>query len=161
MTSQLKEQKLKIIRDDMEREKDILKILLDLQYTSEEGYIDQDTANLVAKELNMTQTRVYEIISYYAMLESKPTSKFVIQVCNSSPCHFSGAKKITDILEKKLGVSINKSTPDGLFSYCYMPCTGACDIGPVIKIKDTLFGDLTEDKVNTLIDDLTNGNISI
>lgn len=162
MGTNTKEQKLDIIRKNMAIEKNnILRILLDLQYASEEGYIDQETSNLVAKEMGMTQTRVFEIISYYAMLKSKPQAKFVLKICNSSPCYFSGADKIAAVLEKKLGVPLAKETEDGLFCYHYIPCAGACDIGPIIKIKDTVFGNLTDEKIEKLVDDLRDGKIEI
>lgn len=157
-----KEEKLEIIRKDMAVEKNnILKILLDLQYASEEGYINEETAKLVAQEMGMTQTRVFEIVSYYAMLEAKPQAKYVLGICNSSPCHFSGANEIAEILKKTLGVPLAKDTEDGLFSYHYVPCVGACDIGPVIKIKDSVFGNLNEEKIIQLVDDLRAGKIAV
>lgn len=162
MSTCTKEQKLEIIRKDRAIEKDnILKVLLDLQYASEDGCIDEETAMLVANEMGMSQTRVFEIVSFYAMLKSKPQAKFVLKICNSSPCHFSGADKIAAILEKKLGVPLAKDTPDGLFSYHYIPCAGACDIGPIIKIKDSVFGNLNEEKINQLVDDLRAEKITI
>ncbi|HBE85069.1 MAG TPA: formate dehydrogenase, partial [Lachnoclostridium sp.] len=43
----------------------------------------------------------------------------------------------------------------------YIPCVGACDIGPVIKIKDTVFGNLSDEKISALIDDLRRGRIAV
>ena len=37
-----------------------------------------------------------------------------------------------------------------------IPCIGACDLGPVIKIKDTVFSQLTEEKIYQLIQHLQN-----
>lgn len=152
-----KDSKLEIIRRDGGRQENILEILIDLQFASKEGYIDAGTAALVAQELHMSETRVYEIVSYYAMLKEKPQAKFVLKVCNSSPCHFSRSKEIVISLEKKLGVPIGKTTDDGLFAYHYIPCVGACEIGPVVKIKDTVFGNLDDEKISSLIDDLRSG----
>lgn len=152
---------LKIIHQDGGEQENILEILIDLQFSSEEGYIDGETAALVAQELHMTETRVYEIVSYYAMLKEKPQAKFVLKVCNSSPCHFSRSREVAISLEKKLGVPIGKTTDDGLFAYHYIPCVGACDIGPVVKIKDTIFGNLDDHKISSLIDDLRNGGVVV
>ena len=40
--------------------------------------------------------------------------------------------------------------------YHSIPCIGACDLGPVIKIKDTVFSQLTEEKIYQLIQHLQN-----
>lgn len=156
-----RDEKLKIIRQDGGKQENILEILIDLQFDSEEGYIDDETAALVAEELHMTESRVYEIVSYYAMLKEKPQAKFVLKVCNSSPCHFSRSKEVAISLEKKLGVPMGKTTEDGLFAYHYIPCVGACEIGPVVKVKDTVFGNLDDDKISSLIDDLRSGSMVV
>ncbi|WP_333647479.1 NADH-quinone oxidoreductase subunit NuoE family protein [Lacrimispora sp.] len=161
MDTRVREEKLRIIRQDRKKQENILEILIDLQFASEDGYIDQETAALVAKELHMTETRVYEIVSYYAMLKDKPQAKYVLKICNSSPCHFSRSEEVALSLEKKLGVPMGKTTDDGLFAYHYIPCVGACDIGPVIKIKDTVFGNLSDEKVSSLIDDLRRDKIVV
>ncbi|WP_334105269.1 NAD(P)H-dependent oxidoreductase subunit E [Muricomes intestini] len=156
-----KEAKLRIIRQDGGKQENILETLIDLQFASKEGYIDEETAALVADELHMTETRVYEIVSFYAMLKEKPQAKFVLKVCNSSPCHFSRSEEVSSSLEKKLGVPMGKTTDDGLFAYHYIPCAGACDVGPVIKIKDTVFGHLDDEKISSLIDDLRSGKVLV
>lgn len=138
----------------------ILEILLTLQGASNKGYIDQETAQIVAQELKMTETRVYEIIRYYAMLQDKPQAKYVLEICNSSPCRFSKSEQIAELLAQKFGVKIGETTKDGIFTFHYTPCVGACDIGPVIKIKDTVVGNLTEEKVEKLLDDLRLGKIN-
>ncbi|QOV19203.1 NAD(P)H-dependent oxidoreductase subunit E [Blautia liquoris] len=152
-----KEEKLRIIRQNGGKQENILEILINLQFDSKEGYIDEETAALVAEELHMTESRVYEIISFYAMLKEKPQANYVLKICNSSPCHFSRSEEVCLSLEKKLGVPIGKTTDDGLFAYHYIPCVGACDIGPVIKIKDTVIGNLDDEKISALIDDLRSG----
>lgn len=135
----------------------VLNILIAIQYASEEGYIDEETAKLVADRLHLSEARVYELLSFYAILKTEPQAKYVLKVCNSTPCWYTGGSTLADILETILEVPANQSTPDGLFMYHGIPCVGACDQGPVIKIKDKVFADLTEDKVYQLIDDLQQG----
>jgi len=139
----------------------ILEILLDMQFASEGGYIDKETADIVAKELGLSKTRVYEIVSYYAMLRDKPHAKYVLGVCNSSPCHFSKSEEIAAKLEKILGVKPAVPTADGMFMYYYIPCVGACNRGPVIKLRDNVFGNLTDEKIETLIKGLKEGIIEV
>ncbi|WP_420743866.1 NAD(P)H-dependent oxidoreductase subunit E, partial [Pseudomonas aeruginosa] len=60
----------------------MLNILIELQFASEEGYIDQETAQLVAEHLHLTEARVYEIVSFYAILKTEPQAKYVLKICN-------------------------------------------------------------------------------
>lgn len=135
----------------------ILNILIAIQYASEEGYIDEETAKLVADRLHLSEARVYELLSFYAILKTEPQAKYVLKICNSTPCRFTGGRAISDVLESILEVPANQITVDGLFMYHDIPCVGACDQGPVIKIKDKVFTNLTEAKIYQLIDDLHHG----
>jgi len=161
MDTRKREERLRIIRQSEAKPENILEILINLQFNSEEGYIDRETAAIVAQELHMAETRVYEIISYYAMLKDKPEAKYVLKICNSTPCHFSRSEEVCLSLKRKLGVPMGETTEDGLFSYHYIPCVGACDMGPVIKIKDTVFGNLSDEKISSLIDDLRSDKIAV
>lgn len=136
----------------------ILTILLSLQFASEEGYIDEATAKLVAARLQLSVTRVYEILSFYSILKTEPQAKYVLKICDSTPCHYTGGRMVATVLQKILGVSADQATEDGLFMYHSIPCIGACDQSPVIKIKDTVFGNLTEEKIGQLLDELKQGH---
>ncbi len=158
ITNQLTaEEKYSIIRENGGDTEHLLKILHELQNASGLNYIDQETAEMVAKEVGLPATRVYEIITFYAMLKTKPKAQFVLKVCNSTPCHFSRSEEIVQILEEELGVKMGETTKDGMFAYHYIPCVGACDIGPVIKVKDTVYGNLNREVIQKLLSDLRNG----
>lgn len=151
------EDKLAIIDRYDRNPEQALNILVDLQYASPEGYIDEPTAKLVAESLNLTETRVYEMVSYYAILKEEKQARYVLKICDSSPCHFSGETMVSETLAKVLGVPANTATPDGLFLYHSVPCVGLCDKAPFVKIKDRVFTNLTEDDISQLVVDLAEG----
>lgn len=152
------EKKLAIIRSNGGTQKDILSILLELQNAVPEGYIDRETAALVGQELELPESKVYEIATFYSMLKTKPQAKNVFKICNSSPCHFSKSDTIKSLLEEELNIKIGETTADHMFSFHYIPCVGACDIGPIIKLKDTVYGNLDKDKIKQIINNLKNEN---
>lgn len=145
------EEKERIIRKYQKEKASLLRMLLDLQAASDEGFIDAETAALVADEMGMTEAKIYEVLSFYAMLKTTPQAKYCFKICNSSPCHFSNAAFIFDTLEQELGIKAGETTKDGLFSYEAIPCCGACEIGPILKIKDQVYGQLTKEKIIALI----------
>ena len=156
-----RDQVKEIVAKNGGRAENILGMLLECQYKSYEGCVDAETAGYIADELGLSQTRVFEVLTYYAMLETKPQAKYVLMVCNSSPCHFSKANEVAAVLEKQLSVKLGETTPDGLFAYHYTACVGACDIGPVIKVRDKVFGNLDEAAIIGLIEGLRDGSIEV
>ena len=145
-----------IIKENGGRQENILNILLALQNSSYEGFIDRETIELVANELSMTETKVFEIASFYSMVNTIPQTVFVLEICNSAPCYFTKSDEVVAWLKDELGVEIGVPTDDGMFSFRFTPCVGACDIGPVIKVNDDVYGNLTREKVSQLIQKLRN-----
>ncbi len=152
-----REEKLALIRFNGGKKEDILSILLELQKASPKGCIDNDTARLVAEYLQMPYSEICQVVSFYDMLETKVQAEFVFKICNSTPCFFSRANDIADFLEKELGIKMGEVTPDGKFSYHFVPCVGACDIGPVVCVKDAVYGNITADFLRQLINELRTG----
>lgn len=132
----------------------LLMILLELQRKSKHSYIDEETAHIVADAVGMSYNRMFEVLSFYAMLETKPKGKYILEVCNNTPCYFNKSSKVVEVLEQELGIKPGETTYDGMFSLQYTPCVGACDIGPVIKVKDKVYGNLNPAKIRELIDTL-------
>ena len=155
-----KAEKIAFIKYNGGTKEDILSILLELQKASPKGCIDTETARLVAEYLHMSYAEICQIISFYDMLETKAQAKYVFKICNSTPCYFSRSTDVAAFLEKELGVKPGETTRDGMFSYHYIPCVGACDIGPVIMLKDAVYGNLTARFIRELISDLRSGKRS-
>ena len=156
-----REEKLEIIHSMGADTEHVLAILIDLQYKSDNSYIDEETAELVAQETGISLTRIYDILTFYSMLHTKPSGKYVIEVCNSAPCYYTKSTEVAELLQQEIGVNMGETTKDGLFSLHYTPCVGMCEIGPVIKVKDKIFGNLTPDKIRKIIEDLRGGNINV
>lgn len=151
------EEKRNIIRENGGDIEHLLAILLELQRVSPQSFIDDATADLVADEVGLSHTKTRDILTYYAMLETKPCGRYVLEICNSAPCFYSKSEEIACLLQETLGIGMGETTADGMFSLRYTPCVGACDIGPVIKVKDEIYGNLTPEKVVALTKELRAG----
>jgi len=151
MTAEEKRQFIREMGGDTEH---LLSILLELQHLSEHNYVDPATAEIVAEEVGLTPSKVCDVLTFYAMLNDKPAGKYVLEVCNSTPCHYCRSDEIAGLLTAELGIGMGETTPDGMFSLRFTPCVGMCEIGPVIKVKDEVYGNLDEAKVKALLADL-------
>ncbi len=108
-------------------------------------------AKIVAEELQLPLTHVFDVLNFYAMFSVKPRGRHVVEICRSAPCYVSKAQKAAALFEKELGIKMGETTPDKLFTLLYTSCVGACDIGPVAKIGDEVYGSLSADKVREII----------
>lgn len=123
---------------------------------AEYGWLSPAAMDKVAEYLNIQPIEVYEVATFYTMFFLQPQGKYVLEVCRTGPCQLVGSDKIMTHLEKKLGVKEGEVSKDGLFSWRGVECLAACGMAPVLQIgpEYTYYENLTEDKLDTLIEEL-------
>ena len=137
----------------------LIAILLDVQEASGANYVDRKWVELISKKLAVPVSKVYEVLTFYAMFSTKPRGEYVVEICQSTPCGFDKAEQVVAWFENALGVKMGQSTADGKFTLMRTSCVGACDIGPVAKIGDEVFGNLSADKVKAIVAACREGKI--
>ena len=152
-----KDQIIKIMESYQNDPQQLIAVLLDIQAASGKNYIEQQWAELTSATLNVPLSKIYDVLTFYAMFSTTPRGEFVIEICQSTPCHFTQADKVVKWFEEAAGIKVGETTADGRISLFRTSCVGACDIGPVAKIGDHVFGDLTEKKVKTLVKNCREG----
>ena len=151
MTQLSEDQVLKIMEGYGKDAQQLIAVLLDIQAASGRNCVEQKWAALTAQVLNVPLSKVYDILTFYAMFNTEPQGEHVVEICQSAPCHFTKAEEVVGWFESAAGVKIGQTTSDGKITLFRTSCVGACDIGPVAKIGDDVFGLLTEEKVKTLV----------
>ncbi len=121
------------------------------------GHVPPEAVPWICGQLGVTEARVAEVISFYTMFRDRPQAKYVLQVCRNISCTIHGAPSIIAHLEKRLGVRLGETTPDGMFALEGAECLGACGMGPVLQIGRHLYENLTPAKVDELLDSLRRG----
>ena len=131
----------------------LIPILQEVQ--KEYRYLPEEVMAYVATCLDLSPARVYGVASFYANFALKPKGKYVIHVCDGTACHVKGSEAIKQALYDKLGLSETKKTTDNLlFTVEAVSCLGACGLAPVITVNDKVYGQMTIEKTNTLVDDI-------
>jgi NADH-quinone oxidoreductase subunit E len=146
-----KEQVLNILDNYKNNPQQLIAILLDIQEASGNNCVERQWAELASDALNVPMSKIYEVLTFYAMFGTEPRGEYVIEICRSTPCYFNRTQEVVKWFEDAIGVGIGESTADGKFTLMFTNCVGACDIGPVALIGDDVFGNLTQEKVNTLV----------
>lgn len=130
---------------------DLLAILLETQAIIPGQYIPKEVAQFISEQLQLSLSRVYDVITFYSALSDKQRGEHVIQICNSTACKVNKYQTLKDALEEELSIKVGETTPDGKFTLMYTPCFGACDISPAFRIGDEVFGNLTKEKIKEII----------
>ena len=118
-------------------------ILLTVQAVGERKYISQPAAVYVANKLGVKITQVYDVISFYTALHDKPRAKFPLEVCSSAPCRVNDSESLLEMLQDILGIGLGEVTYDGRFAIETVPCFGACDVAPAVRVNGVVYGHLT------------------
>ena len=132
------------------REEKLIQVLREAQAMASNA-VAKDVAQVVAAEMGLPLTKVYGVVTFYAMFSTEPRGKNVVRMCKSAPCHVKGAKEVLSAFESALGISCGETTADGNFTLETCECLGICDVSPAVMINGTVYGDLTPDTVKNII----------
>lgn len=116
------------------------------------GWLSSDTMDMIAEILGITPIEVYEVATFYTMFNVQPVGKYVFEVCSTGPCMLVGSDNIITYLEQKLGIKVEETTPDGLFTIKAVQCLGACGYGPMLQCGETYHEHLTPEKIDEMIE---------
>jgi NADH-quinone oxidoreductase subunit E len=115
------------------------------------GYLPDHALRGLAEQLGIPVVDVYAAATFYRSFPLKPTGKHVIKVCKSVPCYLKHNQLVIDAVERELGIADGETSHDGLFSLQMANCIGACDKAPAMMIDNTVFGDLTPERVAEIL----------
>lgn len=138
------------------RQKSALLPVLHLAQAEFGGWLSPETMDYVAEILNLKPIEVYEVASFYTMYNLRPVGKCVLEVCRTGPCMLRGADDIVEYLENKLGIKEGETTPDGMFTLRTVECLASCGTAPMMQVGDHYIENLTNEKLDAVLDDLRN-----
>lgn len=119
------------------------------------GYLTVPLMDAVARYLDLEPIDVYEVATFYSMLETEPVGRHSISVCTNISCMLRGGDAILEHVERKLGVGVGESTPDGrFFIKREEECLAACCGAPIMQVDHVYYENLTPEKVDQVLDGL-------
>jgi NADH:ubiquinone oxidoreductase subunit E len=123
------------------------------------GYVPAEAFQEVSRQLNTDEEhtfvsagQLFALASFYSMLSTKPRGRHVIKFCENAPCHVVGGKAVWDTLCDKLDLKNGETTADKKWTLVTTSCLGLCSVGPVVLIDDDLYGNVTPDQVDEILE---------
>ena len=126
--------------------------LLYIAQRQNNNWIPLSAMKYIAKFLNISYIKVYEVATFYTMYNLAPVGEYFFQVCTTTPCMLRGAYKLVDVCKNKISEKENEISKDGKISWIEVECLGACVNAPMIQINDDYFEDLDEKKLEKIIE---------
>ena len=96
--------------------------------------------------------KVYGVSTFYAQFSLSPKGEYNISVCLGTACYVKGSGDIFNKLSERLGIGADECTEDGRFSLTACRCIGACGLAPVLTVNDEVYGRLTVDDVDGILE---------
>jgi NADH-quinone oxidoreductase E subunit len=119
------------------------------------GWISKDVMEYLSGLLDVPVTEIFDTATFYTMFKVKPSGKYHIQLCSTISCALRGSRQLYEHLSEKLGIGDGEVTPDGKFSLLKVECLGSCGTAPVVQINDDYHEDMTIEKLDNLLKELS------
>jgi NADH-quinone oxidoreductase subunit E len=108
------------------------------------GHLTSELMNAVAEYLHLPP-----------MFELAPCGRHHVSICTNISCMLRGGEDLVAHAERKLGIRLGESTPDGRIllkreEECLAACTGA----PMMMVDHVFHEHLTPEKVDRILDEL-------
>jgi formate dehydrogenase subunit gamma len=129
----------------------LLPVLHALQ--EEFGYIDKAAIPLIASALNLSHAEVHGVVSFYHDFRREPGGRHSLKVCRAESCQAMGCESMIRHLENRLGVKLGGTTEDRSISLEPVYCLGNCALSPAVMLDGKLYGRVSSEVADFLIDD--------
>ncbi len=149
MTEQAAERVERVVARHVASEEALVEMLREL--SEEQGYLDRETLGALAARLQLPESHVMSVASFYSMINVEPHGRHVVKLCQDAPCHVAGGRAVWEALEREIGVSFGETTPDGEWTLLPTSCIGLCAVGPVMLVDHDVYGNLTPEKIPLIL----------
>lgn len=116
------------------------------------GYLPFEIQQKIADGMKVPLEKVYGVATFYAQFSLSPKGEYNISVCLGTACYVKGSGDIFDKLSERLGIGADECTADGKFSLTACRCIGACGLAPVLTVNEEVYGRLTTDDVDGILE---------
>jgi NADH-quinone oxidoreductase subunit E len=110
----------------------------------------------IADLLDLSPAEVHDTMSFYGIFrdEQHKLGKTRLWVCRGLACQLRSGDDTLATVCQKLNVRPGQTSADGKITVEFAECIGVCEGAPAVLIDDAGRGNITTDKVDTLLDEL-------
>jgi [NiFe] hydrogenase diaphorase moiety large subunit len=128
----------------------LLQILWVIQ--SRYHYVPKDVIELLANQLQLSQTHIQSVVEFYSFLHLTPRGRYELLISDSITDHMLGKRDVIDYLAQKLKFPIGGVREDGTVSLDNTSCTGLCDQGPAGLVNGYPLTKLDRNRIDCIVE---------
>jgi NADH-quinone oxidoreductase subunit E len=119
------------------------------------GFLTVELMDAVAEYLDLPAIQVYEVATFYSMFNTKPVGRHNVAICTNVSCMLRGAENLVAHVERKFGIELGESTPDGrIYLKKEEECLAACCGAPMMMVDHKYHENLTIAALDRILDEL-------
>ena len=115
------------------------------------GYLPETALRRTSDKMKIPYSEVAGVVSFYKYFSIVPRGKYLIRVCLGTSCYVRGGKEVLESLKENLGIGLDETTEDRLFSLKVGRCFGACGLAPVIMINDEIYRRVKPSRIGEIL----------
>jgi NADH-quinone oxidoreductase subunit E len=117
------------------------------------GWVSDESLAAVAGQLGMSADALDAVATFYNLIFRQPVGRHVVMYCDSVSCYIMGCDAVRQALQDRLGIEPGGTTADGRFTLLPIVCLGACDRAPAVMVGETLYGDVSPERIDLVLSD--------
>jgi len=115
------------------------------------GYLSPDVQSFIAKEMDIPNSKVNSVLTFYSFFSTKPKGKYTVSICLGTACYVRGGKEVVNKLKEILSIDVGETTEDKIFSLQVMRCIGACGLAPAMTINEKVYKQVNPNKLHRIL----------
>jgi NADH-quinone oxidoreductase subunit E len=140
----------------------LLAILQQVQGNHPRKYLPLETIEYIAAKTKIPLSRVYSVVTFYALFNLQPQGRNTVSVCRGTACHTRGSRDLYEKVMMSLGFQspgdgedqLSVTSADGSTTLRVVACFGQCALAPVVEFNHAVFGHMNERTLQLQLDAL-------
>jgi NADH:ubiquinone oxidoreductase subunit E len=141
-----------LLRDFKPGDGDLMAALHAVQH--EYGYVPKIALRVVARQLRLSEARVYGAVTFYSEFRLTPPPRTLIGWCSGPACRLVGGEHVRRVLEAELGIGMGENTEGDALGLHLAQCNGTCEHAPQVWVDGRVVGPLTAASTQRLVREL-------
>jgi NADH-quinone oxidoreductase subunit E len=146
---ELKQNLADILTPNKKDRRHLISLLQQVQYKL--GYLSNEAMLEIADFLEIPESTVYGIATFYNQFRFTPLGKHPVKVCMGTACHLAGGRLVLEAMARELDIQVGGITPDQEFSLERVACVGCCALAPVVVVGDSVYPRMNPPKVEEVL----------
>jgi NADH:ubiquinone oxidoreductase subunit E len=141
-----------LVRDFKPADGDLLGALHAVQHRY--GYIPKIAMPVVARQLRLSEARVYGAATFYSEFRLIPPPETLIGWCSGPACRMKGGEGVRKVLETELCIGMGENTADNKVGLHMAQCNGTCEYAAQVWVNGQVVGPLNAAGTVKLVRDI-------